>query len=63
MFGENRRLEYCEPVPLGIYSVGFQNYWQKPVKILRIFLNIVKTEANNWNRYSKTRLIMGMEGY
>jgi hypothetical protein len=36
---------------------------KKLVKILRKFLNIVKIEANNWNRYSKNRLIMEMEGY
>jgi hypothetical protein len=36
---------------------------KKPVKILRNFLNIVKIETNNRNRYSKNRLIMGMEGY
>jgi hypothetical protein len=36
---------------------------KKPVKILRKILNIVQIEANNLNRYSKNRLIMGMEGY
>jgi hypothetical protein len=36
---------------------------KKLVKILRKNLNIVKIEANNRNRYSKNRLIMGMEGY
>jgi hypothetical protein len=36
---------------------------KKPVKILRKFLNTVKIEANNRNRYSKNRLIMEMEGY
>jgi hypothetical protein len=36
---------------------------KKPVKILRNFLNIVKIEANNRNRYSKNWLIIGMEGY
>jgi hypothetical protein len=36
---------------------------KKPVKILRKFLNIVKIETINWNRYSKNWLIIGMEGY
>jgi hypothetical protein len=43
---------------LGSKSIG-----KKPIKFLRKFLNIVKIEANNRNRYSKNRLIMGMEGY
>jgi hypothetical protein len=36
---------------------------KKPVKNLRRFLNIVKIEANNRNRYSKNWFRMGMEGY
>jgi hypothetical protein len=36
---------------------------KKSVKILIKFLNKTKMEANNRDRYSKNRLIMGMEGY
>jgi hypothetical protein len=43
--------------------LDFKSTSKKPVKILRKFLNIVKIEANNRNRYSKYCLIMGIEGY
>jgi hypothetical protein len=44
-------------------GLDFKSTGKQPVKVLREFLNIVKIEANNRNRYSKNRLIVGMEGY
>jgi hypothetical protein len=61
--GENRRLVYCEPMLFENNRLDSKSTGKKSVKILRKSLNIVKIEANNWNRYSKNRLIMGMEGY
>jgi hypothetical protein len=55
MFRENQRLVYCEPVPLENNRLDSRSIRKKPVRILRKFLNIVKIEANNRNRYSKNR--------